>query len=186
MMASAALPKTGGLAIFRWMEKQAQPLNYWIYDTPAGDVTVLADSKGVVGLLFGAVDPEGAVNLENIHQYDAIIELNQYFYGQRKKFDLSIGYPSGDAAKVYDAVREIPYGETKTYEEVAKSIRSKPEKVKEALLHNPIPIIIPCHRVIESAEDIGPYCGDPELKKKLLRMEKTNADREFHAPEYDD
>lgn len=166
--------------------KEDKPLSYWIYDTPAGDVTVLANDKAVVELLFGAQDPQGAVNDENIHQYDAIIELNQYFYGQRKVFDLAIAYQGGEAGRVYDAVRSIPYGSTKTYEEVAKLAKSKPEKVKDFLLHNPIPILIPCHRVIASDKDLGIYCGDLELKKKLLRMEKTNVDREFHVPDYED
>ncbi len=166
--------------------KDSKPLNYWIYDTPAGDVTVLANEKAVVGLLFGAVDPEGGVNDENIHQYDAIIELNQYFYGQRKVFDLSIAYPPGEAGRVYDTVRNIPYGETRTYEEVAKASKCRPEKAREHLLRNPIPLIIPCHRAVVGKDDIGPYCGDPLLKKKLLNMEKTNASREFHAPDYRD
>ena len=94
--------------------KEDKPLSYWIYDTPAGDVTVLANENAVVELLFGAQDPQGAVNDENIHQYDAIIELNQYFYGQRKVFDLAIAYQGGEAGREYDAVRSIPYGSTKT------------------------------------------------------------------------
>ena len=181
------LPKMAILAKLMAMErKEDKPLSYWIYDTPAGDVTVLASENAVVELLFGAQDPQGAVNDENIHQYDAIIELNQYFYGQRKVFDLAIAYQGGEAGRVYDAVRSIPYGSTKTYEEVAKTAKSKPEKVKDFLLHNPIPILIPCHRVIGSDKDLGIYCGDLELKKKLLRMEKTNVDREFHVPDYED
>ena len=182
-----ALPKTAILAKLMAMErKEDKPLSYWIYDTPAGDVTVLATEKAVVELLFGAQDPLGAKNDENIHQYDAIIELNQYFYGQRKAFDLAIAYQGGEAGRVYDAVRSIPYGSTKTYEEVAKIAKSKPEKVKEFLLHNPIPILIPCHRAVEGENDLGIYCGDVELKRKLLRMEKTNVNREFHAPDYAD
>lgn len=159
-------------------KKETKPLAYWIYDTPAGDITVLANSKAVVGILYGAVDPEDGVNDENIHQYDAIIELNQYFYGQRKTFDLSIAYPdSAEACRVYDAVKAIPYGETRTYEEVAKAARTKVDKLIGILEANPIPVIIPCHRVVKDDEDVGTYVWDVELKKRLLKLEKANAER---------
>ena len=156
---------------------------YSIYDTAIGDVTILADEKALVGLLFGAVDPEGCYNEENAVLYDAIIQLNQYCYGQRKSLEVRL-HPPGDSfdRQVFDYVRTIPYGKKMTYEEVAKAIDEPgagPE-VKEVLSRNPIPFFIPCHRVVGENGDIGTYVGGPELKERILKMEEINVGREFH------
>ena len=165
------------------------PLSYSVYDTAAGDVTIIASEKCITGLMFVAVDPAGCVNEENALLYDAIIELNQYCFGQRKVFDLHLAPAATDfEKKVLDFVKTIPYGETRTYEDVAKGIGepNAARSVGAALNKNPIPILIPCHRVIGKDGTMVGYVGGIELKKKLITMEKTNAHRDFKPGNYAD
>lgn len=151
---------------------------YMVYDTAIGDVTICADDRAITALYFGAFDPEGCYNEENVRLLDAIMELNKYCYGQSKNINIRIR-PSGDAfaQQVYNFVKTIPYGETRTYKEVADAI-GEPDGAKEVmdvLEENPIPLFIPCHRVVGEGADLGVYAGKIELKKKLLHMEKANA-----------
>lgn len=157
-------------------------LLYAVYDTPIDDITLISNSKRLIGLLFGAQDPIGMVNDENTVLYDGIVEINQFFFGQRKVFDLKLD-PGGDGFrnvsdfdhKVYDFVLGIGFGQTFTYEEVACAI-GEPDKVgevKKCLENNPLPIFVPCHRVVESEEDLGVYCGGVELKRRILALEKA-------------
>lgn len=169
--------------------KENEVLSYSVYDTAAGDVTIIASEKCITGLMFGAVDPSGCVNEENAALYDAIIELNQFCFGQRRTFDLRLDPPGTDfEKKVLDFVKTIPYGETRTYEEVAKGIGepNAARSVGAALNKNPIPILIPCHRVIGKDGTLVGYVGGIELKKKLLAMEKNNAHRVFKPATYND
>lgn len=148
---------------------------YAIYDTLIDDVTMLSDGRGLTGMLFGAIDPIDSVNEENILLYDAICELNQYFFGQRKKFDIKLTYSGSPfEMKLFDYVRTIPYGQTKTYEEVAVAIGEPngAKAVANALSHNPIPVFIPDHRVIASDGGLVSYCASLELKKFFLDLEK--------------
>lgn len=158
---------------------------YAVYDTLAGDVTILAGEKALTRMLFGIVDPPDATNEENTLLYDAIMELNQYFFGQRHRFDLRLA-PEGTPfeKKVWDYVQTIPYGTTASYEEVAEAIgeAGAARAVGNALMRNPIPIFIPCHRVIEKSGQLGGYIGGEELKEKLLKLEAHNAPR-FYGEE---
>lgn len=151
-------------------------IQYGIYDTLIDDVTMLSDGKHLTGLLFGAIDPLDATYDENILLYDSICELNQYFFGQRKQFDIKLSYStfSPFEVKLYDYVRTIPYGETKTYDEVAEAIGepNASKAVMNALSHNPIPVFIPDHRVIGKNGNMGSYCASIELKKFFLDIEK--------------
>ncbi len=153
---------------------------YAIYDTLIDDVTMISDGKALIGLLFNAVDPLGSVNEEDVLLYDSICELNQYFFGQRKKFDIKLYYEGSPfEIKLYDYVRTIPYGETKTYEEVAKAI-GEPNSAKaviNALSHNPIPIFIPDHRVVGNDGNLVSYCASLEFKKQFLDLEKKYKDK---------
>jgi methylated-DNA-[protein]-cysteine S-methyltransferase len=121
-------------------------LRYAVYDTAAGDVTIIVDDKAILGLKFGAVDIPLASNEENTVLYDAIVELNQYFFGQRKSFDVRLK-PEGTEfeLKVYQYLLTIPYGETRTYEEVAEAVGDKKaaKAVGMAVNRNPIPLFIP-------------------------------------------
>ncbi len=154
---------------------------YMVYDTAIGDVTICADDRAVTRLHFGAYDPEGYYNEENIRLLDAIMELNKYCYGQTKNIDVRLR-PEGDSfsQQVFNFVKTIPYGETRTYQEVAEAI-GEPDGAKEVadvLRENPIPIFIPCHRVVAGENDLGVYVDDKlDLKKRLIHMEKANAPR---------
>lgn len=100
-------------------------------------------------------------------------ELTEYFQGTRKKFTLPIN-PQGTPfeKKVWRATAKIPYGETRTYQEIARMIKNpkSARAVGNALGKNPIPILIPCHRVVGS-NSLGGFSYGIQMKKKLLALE---------------
>jgi methylated-DNA-[protein]-cysteine S-methyltransferase len=103
-------------------------------------------------------------------------ELEDYFEGRRQEFDVPVDWsmtPEGFRSKALHAVARIPYGKVKTYTEIAKQAGS-PRAFRAAGTacgHNPIPLIVPCHRVVQSGGGIGNYGGGPEMKKALLEFE---------------
>lgn len=105
-----------------------------------------------------------------------IAELEEYFAGQRRKFTFLLA-PRGTVfqQKVWQAVSAIPFGQVTTYQNIAKKIgKSKAVRaVGHANGSNPLPIVIPCHRVIGSNGDLCGYGGGLELKRKLLELEGT-------------
>ena len=102
-------------------------------------------------------------------------QLDQYFKGFRKSFDLKIrlSIPSF-FIDTLNEVKKIPYAHTTSYKEIAYNIKSPKghRAVANANALNPVPIIIPCHRVIKSNGEIGGYSGSSILKKKLIEFEK--------------
>ncbi|MDD3221333.1 MAG: methylated-DNA--[protein]-cysteine S-methyltransferase [Clostridia bacterium] len=106
-------------------------------------------------------------------------QLKEYFAGVRKDFDLPLS-PEGTAffQSVWNELKEIPYGETRTYGDIAKSI-GKPNAARAigmANHHNPIMIVIPCHRVIGANGKLVGYAGGLDVKERLLEMEGSHAD----------
>ena len=104
-------------------------------------------------------------------------QLEQYFQGDLKYFNLKTDfYISLFYKKVLKAVEKIPYAATKSYKEVAINIGSPNgyRAVANANAKNPIPIVIPCHRVIKSNGELGGYGGGSKLKKDSLKFERTN------------
>src|SRR5215203_1551385 len=103
-------------------------------------------------------------------------ELDDYFEGRRQKFDVPVDWAltvPGFRSRALHAVARIPYGKTKTYTEIAKAA-GNPRAFRAAGTacgHNPIPLIVPCHRVVQSGGGIGNYGGGPEMKKALLDLE---------------
>jgi O-6-methylguanine DNA methyltransferase len=107
----------------------------------------------------------------------AVKFLQRYFAGERVSFDLPVDmrYYTAFQQAVWKAAAEIPPGETRSYGWIAKRIRN-PRAVRavgQALGANPVPIIIPCHRVISSAGTLGGYSGGIGIKKRLLELEKN-------------
>ena len=105
---------------------------------------------------------------------DALVQLGEYFAGGRTHFDLPLA-PSGSPfqLRVWNALREIPYGQTASYGEIARKVGvpSAPRAVGAANGLNPIGIIVPCHRVIGSDGSLTGYGGGLERKRLLLDLE---------------
>jgi methylated-DNA-[protein]-cysteine S-methyltransferase len=102
-------------------------------------------------------------------------ELRDYFKSGRDDFTQKIAFGKGTdfEKKVWLALREIPYGETRTYKWLAEKIGNPGafRAVGQALGRNPLPIILPCHRVIESDGSLGGYSAGADIKRRLLDME---------------
>lgn len=119
---------------------------------------------------------ENDANDEIIAQ--AIEEITEYLEGKRKEFSVNIRVEGTEfRIKVWEELRRIPYGKTITYAELARRIgRPKAYRaVANACGANPLPIIIPCHRVVASGGKPGGYTGGLDIKQTLLEIEKQNS-----------
>lgn len=145
-------------------------MNTRTIETPIGPLTLQADEAAVTAIRFGAGGAQDASPLLDA----AEAQLREYFAGARRTFDLPLA-PHGTAfqQRVWAALRAIPYGETRTYGEFAAAIDSPnaSRAVGMANHRNPIPIIIPCHRVIGANGTLTGYAGGLEIKRKLLALE---------------
>lgn len=138
--------------------------------SPLGFLTVFEDADAVVALEWGRVDEARPSKLLG----DAKRQLDAYFDGRLKRFELPLA-PAGSRFQlaVWDRMRAIPYGEARTYGELAKSLGNVARAVGGACGRNPIPIIIPCHRVVGQGGRLGGYSGGDgaATKRALLALE---------------
>jgi O-6-methylguanine DNA methyltransferase len=139
-------------------------------------LTLIAGEHGIREICFGHT----AQDSERDHPalLEAERQLREYFAGARFDFDFPlelIGTPFQLA--VWKAVAEIPYGETRSYRDIAQAVGSP--KGFRAMGHangrNPVPIVIPCHRVINTGGALGGYGGGLDIKRKLLSLEQNHA-----------
>ena len=142
-------------------------------NSPLGPLTLKASEKGLLSVHFGSVVPPNAVVDLNAHR-ENLKQLRQYFDGERTVFDLPLdlqGTPFQLA--VWNELLKIPYGETRSYGEIARRI-GKPgaaRAVGMANHENPVAIVIPCHRVVGADGTLTGYAGGLDIKKKLLELE---------------
>nr|WP_253201780.1 methylated-DNA--[protein]-cysteine S-methyltransferase [Clostridium sp. DSM 17811] len=126
---------------------------------------------------FAEKMPKGININETVLLKRANMQLQEYFCGKRKIFDLPLA-PSGTEfqQKVWNSLLEIPYGKTKSYKDIAKNVGNikAARAVGMANNKNPIFIIIPCHRVIGANGKLVGYAGGLSVKEKLLAIEKQN------------
>lgn len=103
-------------------------------------------------------------------------QVREYREGTRTAFDLPVRYPDGFTGRVMGAMATIPYGETRTYADLARDLNSAPQAVGAACGRNPVPLVVPCHRVV-AADGIGGFSaeGGPDLKRRLLDHERTDS-----------
>ncbi len=97
-------------------------------------------------------------------------QLREYEASERRSFDLGITYPDGFTGDVMRTMTAIPYGETRTYGDLAADLETAPIAVGQACGRNPVPVIVPCHRVVGVDSLVG-YAGGLELKRRLLEHE---------------
>ena len=159
--------------------------SYFIASTDMGWVGLLGSARGLLRLTLPQSSAKEARQrlgdsasyaAPNPHRFrDLVKRLRSYFSGHRVTFsdelDLSAATPF--QRQVWEKTRLIPYGETRNYSWVEEQIK-KPLAVRavgQALGRNPLPIIIPCHRVVATGGKLGGYSGGLEMKKYLLRLE---------------
>lgn len=138
---------------------------------PAGPLTLVERDGALAELRFGADDGTEASPL----LLRARKELEEYFAGRRREFDLPLA-PHGTLfqQRVWQALRAIPYGSTCTYGELAAAVGNPraSRAVGMANHRNPLPILIPCHRVIGASGALTGYGGGLEWKRRLLAIEE--------------
>ena len=155
---------------------------YCYFDTPIGELLLAgeADSLSMIGFPKGAMrrDPEPDWIYNEKPLALAREQLAEYFAGERKDFDLPLSLAGTEfQVAVLEALQKIPYGETTSYGAIAKQI-GRPKAVRAvgaANGRNPIPIIVPCHRVIGSTGDLTGFGGGLDTKAELLRLEAENS-----------
>jgi methylated-DNA-[protein]-cysteine S-methyltransferase len=137
--------------------------------SPVGDITIAIDGGSVVSLDWGWARDQAVDDL----LLKAKTRLDDYFDGGSRAFDLPL-QPAGTEfqRRVWSLMQEIPYGGTMTYGEISDRLNSSARAVGMACGANPIPLIIPCHRVL-AANGMGGYSGNGgvETKIALLRLE---------------
>lgn len=188
----AALEKAdrAGEAVHRFAESMSDsPLVdvvFDVIDSPLGPLLAAMTHKGLVALRYTLGDTDAAIDaiservsprmIEAPQKLDAVArQLDEFFAGTRTKFDLPLDWSltAGFTRKVLKATARIPFGRTMTYSQIA-GVAGSPRGMRaagNALGSNPIPIIVPCHRVLRSDGTIGGYTGGPEKKVLLLKLE---------------
>ena len=149
-------------------------------DSPVGQLTLVGTDGALSGLYMTEqrYRPAEAIfgDRDDTLFADVVTQLDEYFAGERTEFTVRLA-PRGTAfqKQVWAALREVPYGETVTYRELAERIGrpSAARAVGHANGHNPISIIVPCHRVVGAAGDLTGYGGGLPRKRYLLDHERA-------------
>lgn len=153
--------------------------NIFFYETELGTIGIRENNKSITDIYFSKVDTN-----DNVEETDLIKEcfkqLTEYFKGNRIEFDLPLEAQGTEfQKKVWSELLKIPYGKTKSYKDIAIAIGNEKacRAVGMANNKNPIPIIIPCHRVIGSNGKLIGYAGGLNVKEKLLNVEKIDINK---------
>ena len=153
--------------------------HYFVHDTPIGELILEANLDHLIKISF---DRKHLTRIKksslkkNLILEKTVEQLDEYFFNNRKFF--TINYLLNTTCffkKVLEEVSLIKFGKVKSYKQIAKILKNKNayRAVANANAQNPLPIIIPCHRVIRSSGDIGGYRGGIITKKYLLSLENT-------------
>lgn len=142
--------------------------------SPVGDLTITEEEGAIVSLDWGWVPEEWQNKTPLLEK--TVKQLDEYFDGDRLDFDLPLNPPGSDfQKKVCAAMVAIPGGSTKSYGEIAAEIDNSAQAVGNACGLNPIPIIIPCHRVLAANRQMGGFsgAGGVDTKAALLTLENA-------------
>ncbi len=143
-------------------------------------MNAIVDSGGaVVRIGFGVLDVEGSALSPTALTNEAATQLMEYFAGKRRTFSLPLA-PKGTPfqKEVWQALSSIPYGQTRSYADIAAQV-GRPKAFRAVGMannRNPIPIVIPCHRVVGSSGDMVGYAYGTKIKRYLLELEGIDVD----------
>lgn len=151
--------------------------NKFIYNTKFGDIAICENGKAITEIKF-TIEKSNDCNLKETKlTAEAYRQLTEFFEGCRKEFELPLE-PKGTEfqKKVWKALSEIPYGELRTYKDIAKAVENEKavRAVGGANNRNPIQIVFPCHRVVGSNGKLVGYAAGLDVKKALLEIESKN------------
>jgi methylated-DNA-[protein]-cysteine S-methyltransferase len=172
----------GGRAVER---PAAKPIHYTSLAAPIGRVLVAVGDAGLVRVRFRQSEAAFASELERelgvkpvrsaAQTADVVSQLRAYFAGRRRRFDVPVdlSHVTPFVRRVLTATMQVPAGDLVSYGDIARRIGQPraSRAVGQALGRNPIPIVIPCHRVIAAGGRIGGYTGGLVVKRRLMRLE---------------
>jgi len=168
----------------------AKTIHYASLSAPIGRVLVAVGDAGIVRVRFRQSEAAFVAELERqlgvrpvrsaSQTADVVAQLRAYFAGRRRRFDVPVdlSHVTPFVRRVLTATMEVPAGNLVSYGDIARRIGQPrgSRAVGQALGRNPIPIVIPCHRVVASGGGIGGYGGGLAMKKRLLRLEGALAE----------
>jgi len=182
----ATAAEAAGRLAARAAEAHLIDVAYTFVDTPFGRFLAASTLRGLVRLAFHPEPVDEVLSdlarrvsprvLEAPRELDEVRrELDEYFDGRRHEFELRLDWrlTHGFSERVLRATARIPYGGVSTYRDVAARA-GNPRAMRaagNALGSNPLPIVVPCHRVVRTGGDVGNYGGGPEMKRALLLLE---------------
>lgn len=152
-------------------------INYFCYDTEIGRIKISEKDEKIIGFVFSDYKKEDEIEKETDAIRKTYLQLKEYLSGKRKNFDIEIEMIGTEfQKKVWKELLNIPYGETRSYKDIAIAIGNGKacRAVGNANNKNPIAIIVPCHRVIGSNGSMTGYAGGLDIKEKLLKIEKCS------------
>jgi len=152
-------------------------MKYTIYHSPICDLIIIGSKDLIDTVTFD--NPKARVLTDLLEEdssefKDLIRQFDEYFEKKRKSFDINLNFQGTPfQKKVWQALREIPYGETLSYKELAEKagFPNASRAVGSANRVNSFSIVVPCHRVIKSNGDLAGFAGRPEVKRALLNLE---------------
>lgn len=155
-----------------------QEIKYAVMPSPLGDIKIAASAKGIVRIALPSQDAIRPMDV-SWQRDDSVAktaqkQLAEYFAGSRKQFDVALDLQGTEfQTAVWDALQSVPWGQTKSYGQLAEQI-GKPKAVRAlgaANGRNPVPIIVPCHRIIGANGKLTGYFGGESIKAFLLDLE---------------
>jgi len=163
-------------------------IEYTVFNSPIGNILIAAVKEGVVKISFSDESPEGleywsqkflgtGVREGSKYTQNAKQQILNYLKGKTQSLDFPVIHLNSPfRKKVLEAERNIPYGETRSYGDVAKMVSNSTASraVGSANAKNPLPLYFPCHRIISSNGGLGGYGGGLDVKKYLLDLEARN------------
>ena len=178
---SAFFKKHVGISPSDYAAQKAAEHPYAFCETPLGLMRMTEDQTGIVSLkfvdgMFGLTQAEPS----GVYFPEVKRQLLEYFSGARKSFDVPLSIQGSDfQKKVWSALQSIPYGETRTYQQIARMADNPKASraVGMANNRNPIHVLIPCHRVIGKNGSLVGYAGGIERKQRLLDLERAAEER---------